>query len=268
MKKLRIGVVSYLNAVPLWYSLQNDPEVEVVPDTPARLVELMQNGQLDVGLLPVVESLRNDRLSFFNDLGVAANAVVESVGLFTRVEPENIKTVALTEASRTSVALTKVILNELGARVEYADAPVTADNLGAREEDAALLIGDECMRARRVETDRVYVDLAGEWNLLTGLPFVFAVWSGPKERLTPELRQKLQQAHAESRGISHDVIRYAAMDTGWNEPELARYLDDVIVHELNDSHLKGLLEFARRAGNLGLVPPGATDKVLKVMGTE
>ena len=73
MKKQRIGVVSYLNAVPLWYSLQNQTDIEVVPDAPAHLCRMMDAGRLDVGLLPVVETLRHESWTFFRDLGVAAD---------------------------------------------------------------------------------------------------------------------------------------------------------------------------------------------------
>lgn len=265
MKKLRIGVVSYLNAVPLWYSLQHDEAVDLTPDTPAHLCRMMDAGRLDVGLLPVVEALRHESWSFFTDLGVAADGVVDSVGLFTRVELSQVKTVALTNASRTSVTLTRILLHEAGAQPQYIDADVAADDLLQREEDAVLLIGDQCLRARKLETDRVFVDLAAEWKLLTGLPFVFAVWAGPKERLTPELHARLRRAYAESRAISGELIRYAGMETGWSEAELAQYLEETILHELNEQSLQGLLEFARRASELGRVPKSAADKVLDVM---
>ncbi|MBZ0137912.1 MAG: menaquinone biosynthesis protein [Planctomycetes bacterium] len=264
-QKLRIGVVSYLNAVPLWYSLQNDESVEVIPDTPARLCEMMDAGQIDVGLLPVVETLRHPTWTFFNDLGVAADGTVDSVGLFTREELNAIKTVALTSASRTSITLAKIILGHAGATPEYVPVDVTADDLAGREEDAVLLIGDQCLRARNLETDRVFVDLAAEWKLLSGLPFVFAVWSGPKDKLDEELHARLQRAHEESRALSHDLIRYAGMDTGWSEADLANYLDNIIIHELSEDCLKGLLEFTRRAAAMELVPKEAVDKVLDVM---
>lgn len=266
--RLRIGVVSYLNAVPLWYSLQHDEGVEVVPDTPARLCEMMDAGELDVGLLPVVETLRHPNWTFYRDLGVAADGTVDSVGLFTREELGAVKTVALTTASRTSITLAKIILEHAGATPDYVSADVSADDLAAREEDAVLLIGDQCLRARNLETDRVFVDLAAEWKLLTQLPFVFAVWSGPKTKLDDRLHERLQRAHAESRALSHDLIRYAGMDTGWNEPDLANYLDNIIIHELSEDCLKGLLEFTRRAAANELVPRAAVDKVLDVMRTK
>ncbi|MCA8946652.1 MAG: hypothetical protein KDB29_10530, partial [Planctomycetes bacterium] len=127
-------------------------------------------------------------------------------------------------------------------------------------------IGDQCLRARNLDTDRVFVDLASEWKLLTGLPFIFAVWTGPKSQLTEALHKRLRQAYLESRALSFDLVRYAGMDTGWSEADLARYLEEIIIHEPNAECFKGLLEFARRAAELDLVPKSAVDKVLDAMG--
>ena len=76
-KKLRVGVVSYLNAMPLWFSLQHDDSIELVPDTPSNLSRRMQDGELDIGLIPVVEALRDERLTFLPDLGIAADGIVD-----------------------------------------------------------------------------------------------------------------------------------------------------------------------------------------------
>ena len=46
------------------------------------------------------------------------------------------------------------------------------------EADAALLIGDDALRAKYKTSDSLYVyDLGREWKDLTGLPMVFAVWA-------------------------------------------------------------------------------------------
>jgi chorismate dehydratase len=268
-KRLRVGVVSYLNAMPLWYSLQHDEDIELVPDTPARLAEQMANGELDIGLLPVVEALRDERLTFFPDLGIAADGIVDSVGLFTTEDLPRVKSVVLSAASRTSNTLARVVLRESGAKPEFTELDVKPEELIQRSEDAVLMIGDACLRARNEQHDRVFVDLAAEWKILTNLPFVFAVWAGPKEVLTTALHQRLKLALHEGRELAFDLVRHAAMDIGWTEADLGHYLGEVILHELTPEALKGLLEFARRAASLELVPKSAVDKVLDVMrGTE
>lgn len=264
-RPIRIGVVSFLNAMPLWFALQHDEAVELVPDTPARLADMMARGELDVGLLPVIEALRDEKLSFFPDLGVSADGIVDSVGLYTREDLPNVKTVALSAASRTSNALARILLQEAGAAPKYREADVNSDELASRPEDAVLMIGDACLRARLEAHDRVFVDLAAEWKILTGLPFVFAVWAGPKAMLTPELHATLQAALHDGRELAFDMIRHAAMDVGWSEEHLARYLNETIIHKLTPESLKGLLEFARRAEAAGEAPKGAVDKVLDVL---
>ncbi|MBX3474828.1 MAG: menaquinone biosynthesis protein [Planctomycetes bacterium] len=262
MQPMRVGVVSFLNAMPLWFSLRHDPGVEIIPDTPSRLADKMASGGLDLGLLPVVEALRQPGLQLAASLGIGADGLVESVGLFTRKDLPEIASVAVTSASRTSVALCKIILHEAGARPVYLEAAMTAAELADRTEDAVLLIGDACLAARRQETDRVWVDLAAEWKLLTDLPFVFAVWAGRPGVLSPEMQERLHQTLRDGRSEVFDLVRQAAMDTGWGEAELARYLTEVIQHELTPQHHKGLLEFARRAIALDLLPKGAMDNLL------
>lgn len=264
MQKLRAGVVSFLNALPLWLALRHEPDLELVPDTPARLADMMARGELDIALLPVVEALRQPGLSFFPDLGISADGAVESVGLFTRLDMPDIQTVALSAASRTSNALARILLPRAGCEA----ADIAPEQLDQRAEDAVLLIGDACLRARRLKHERVYIDLAAEWKILTDLPFVFAVWAGKPEALTPRLHQRLRQALPEGRELVHDMIRYAAMDTGWSEAELGQYVSEVIVHELTPQALKGLLEFTRRAAEIGELPREAVDKVLDAMRQE
>ncbi|MBE7491502.1 MAG: menaquinone biosynthesis protein [Planctomycetes bacterium] len=262
MQPLRVGVVSYLNAMPLWFALRHDSGVELIPDTPARLADRMAAGGLDLGLLPVIEALRQPGLELDIGLGVGADGLVESVGLFTRKDLPEITTVAVTSASRTSVALCRMVLGAAGADPAYLEAALEPAELRERREDAVLMIGDACLAARRLDTDRVWVDLAAEWKLLTDLPLVFAVWAARPGVLSPAVRARLRQTLTDGRNEVFELVRQAAMDTGWSEADLARYLTETIQHELTPQHHKGLLEFTRRAIELGLLPRGAMDAAL------
>ena len=254
MKPIRVGVVPFLNAMPLWLGLADDPAFELVPDTPANLSDRMLRADLDIGLLPVLEALRAPALSFFGDLGVAAEGIVDSVGLFTRVDLAEIASVALDEASRTSAALTRIILAEAGATPRYVTAAVRAEELGSRDEDAVLLIGDNCLRGRKLESGRVWVDLAAEWKLLADLPFVFAVWAGRPEALTPALHERLREALPIGRARAFEHLEEAGLETGHNIEELGIYISQTIQHRLDERAIAGLTEFARRAHGLGMLP--------------
>ena len=56
---LRVGAVSYLNAKPLYYRLEEfAPDVRLTMDYPSVLAEKLANGELDVALIPSIEYLR------------------------------------------------------------------------------------------------------------------------------------------------------------------------------------------------------------------
>src|SRR4029077_15275697 len=83
---------------------------------------------------------------------------------------------ALDEGSRTSAALTQVLLRQRhGVRPELVPLPLdrAAEDADA---DAVLLIGDRAMRACLPGFAHAY-DLGQEWHDWTGLPFVYAVWA-------------------------------------------------------------------------------------------
>src|SRR5205809_1063256 len=55
---LRIASVSYLNATPLIYGLDQEPDRELLLDVPAKLIDLLREGRADVALLPVIDYQR------------------------------------------------------------------------------------------------------------------------------------------------------------------------------------------------------------------
>src|SRR6185503_14043916 len=84
--------------------------------------------------------------------------------------------VALDEGSRTSAALTQVLLrHRYGIRPDIVPLPMDqgADGLDV---DAVLLIGDRAMHAC-LPGFRHAFDLGQEWRDWTGLPFVYAAWA-------------------------------------------------------------------------------------------
>ncbi len=110
------------------------------------------------------------------DIAIASRGPVLSVTLFSREPWAEIRRVALDAGSRTSAALTQILLRKrYGVHPEVVPLPLDrgAEDVDA---DAVLLIGDRAMRACLPGFAHAF-DLGQEWHDWTGLPFVYAVWA-------------------------------------------------------------------------------------------
>src|SRR5436853_4914289 len=110
---MRIGAVSYLNTKPLVYGLAElAPQHELVFDLPSRLADDLAAGRLDVALIPSIEFFQRPDYTIVSDACIACRGPVRSVKLFSRVPLKDIRTLALDEGSRTSIALVRILLLE------------------------------------------------------------------------------------------------------------------------------------------------------------
>src|SRR4051812_13354879 len=110
---LRVGAVNYLNTKPLIERLTDfAPNIDLTLDLPSRLADQLAAGEIDVGLIPVVEFFRGDNYSFVPNIAIGSRGPVLSVTLFSKVPWEEIRSVALDEGSRTSAALTQILLRK------------------------------------------------------------------------------------------------------------------------------------------------------------
>jgi chorismate dehydratase len=149
MPPVRLGAVSYLNARPLVFGLENSPDFAVRFDVPSQCAELLHAGAIDVGLIPSIEYLRprgrTEPYAIVPDLAIASNGPVASVAIFTTRPMADVRSIALDTSSRTSVALVRVLCPRVfGIRPALAHQ---APDLGAMlaQCDAALIIGDKAL---------------------------------------------------------------------------------------------------------------------------
>src|SRR4051794_19041181 len=112
-RPVRVGAVNYLNTKPLIEGLASfAPHAELALDLPSRLADRLAAGALDVALIPVIEYFRAGTYTVVPDVAIATRGPVLSVTLFSRVPWPEIRTVALDEGSRTSAALTRILLEK------------------------------------------------------------------------------------------------------------------------------------------------------------
>src|SRR5947207_397869 len=123
---MRIGAVNYLNSKPLVYGLEMlAPQVRLSYDLPSRLADSLAAGRLDVALIPSIEFFRTPGSTIVSDACVACRGPVLSVKLHFRVPPAYVRRVALDEGSRTSAALTRILLAEMyGIQPKWEPLPI------------------------------------------------------------------------------------------------------------------------------------------------
>ncbi len=233
----RLGSVPYRNVAPLVHGLDPAPRGMV----PAALAEALRAGEFDAALVPIAEYLAYpDSYALVDDVAVASRGEVYSVILIPEpgVKLEGIRRVVLDPSSRTSVLLTRVLLEvRSGLNVSYV-APGT-------RADAHVLIGDPAIAFREACPDRPVLDLGKLWFDWTGLPFVFAAWVARKEAATRELGDFLRQVKKGGLMARPSLSR---------NPFEERYFTDYIRYDLGDAEKAGILRFAGYLREMGLLP--------------
>ena len=183
LKKIRTGIVSYLNTRPLIYGLQKPPVsdiIEVVEAYPAMLSEMLIRDEIDLGLIPVASIPDLRECHIIGDYCIGTEGEVASVCLFSEVPVEKVAKVYLDYQSRSSVALLKWLFREYwGISPELIETYDENYRKEIRGTTAGLVIGDRALEQRKIST--FIYDLGAEWRFVTGLPFVFAAWVSNKK---------------------------------------------------------------------------------------
>lgn len=258
-RRLRVGIVDYLNSRPLaWSFLHGPPDRRFAPEftPPAEVADRLAGGAIDIGLIPSIEYQRIPGLALVPGLCVASQREVRSVLLVARKPLERARRVALDRNSRTSAALVHILLAErYGVEPVFTPAdPDLEEMLSAN--DAALVIGDPALHIDR-SAYRVH-DLAREWRQLTGLPFVFAVWAVGGRAARGELAGELAGWFCRSleAGLANldTLAEEAAAELGLDSAEVRAYLGRNLSYRLGAREIRALGLFYDKAARYGLVP--------------
>lgn len=257
----RVAAVSYLNTVPLVWGMLHGPQRGVFDlhfDLPSICARELAEGRADLGIVPVAEVWRNG-WDTIPGCSISCRGDVRSILLVSRKPWDEIQTLAADRGSRSSVLLARILLSRrYGSHptvVEY--VPELAPMLAAC--DAALLIGDAALRIDPASLPYPVLDLGAEWLALTGLPMVFATWSGPAEVIHRHGRERLAEAFAGSLayGLAHmpDLIAAESTARGFDAGLVERYLTQNVVFSLGAEEIAGREAYLRYAEELQRAAP-------------
>src|SRR4051812_17764057 len=220
--KLRLGALDELNARPLWFSLGTDPDVELIRDTRGGTTELLERDRVDVSVVSVVKAAEAG-WHRVPGIGIAASKTLGSVLLLSDVKPSEASVIYAAQDSRTSTMLLLALLRRMGRAPSIIRLPAAEARARAKLDrgSAALLIGDEAMKARSSFAESW--DLLEAWNQRTGLPMVFGVWAS-RRAITAGGSQRLIDAAAQGERQYAQIADQMA-DEGWiTRDEAAAYL--------------------------------------------
>ena len=236
-KKIRVGIVNYLNTKPLIYGLQMPPiseQIELIGDYPARIAEMLINGEIDLGLIPVAIIPQLPNYYINGDYCIGTEGEIASVALFSEVPMNEIKKVYLDYQSCTSVALLKYLMKEYwGISPELLQATDEEYRKQIKGTTAGLVIGDRAFEQRKIST--FIYDLGSEWRAITGLPFVFAAWVSTRQ-LPTDFIQLFDAANA--LGLQH--IDKIVADNPFDLYDLKKYYKLHLSYRLDTNKLKGM----------------------------
>ncbi|MCZ6690387.1 MAG: menaquinone biosynthesis protein [Planctomycetota bacterium] len=249
MTEVTLGIVPYLNALPLVEGLQGMSTVRLIRAVPSRLTDLLSRGEVDAATLPIADAASDPTYRVIPGISIGSRGEVGSVKLFHREELEAVRTVRLDPASRTSVILLKILLEKrFGLRPAYRTGPA-----GEGSDDAYLLIGDDCLFAD--PGGYRALDLGAAWTSWTGLPFVYAAWVARKE--LPGLSRVLSEARRRGLAVLDRIVLDAAESLGRDAERIDSYLRRMMRYDLDGDALEAVDLFYHHAADLGALPEGA-----------
>lgn len=208
-KILKVGKISYRNSLPFYHGLFEHPwmkrlekmgvGVEFVETYPARMNELLHQGELDLGLVSSLEYLNHQKdYVLFPDMMIGARDFSGSVLLISRKRLDQLSeaSIGLSSESLSSATLLRALLRfKYKFKNDFFSYDSSIDE-ALKNYDAVLVIGDTALFYQPEEFIFKY-DLSELWWDWTKNPFCFALWA---------VRKKTAEEHPEALKILQTMI--------------------------------------------------------------
>jgi chorismate dehydratase len=248
--RTRLGVVSFLNSKPLIVGLDSDPTLDLQFAVPSALPDMLDTQQVDAALIPVIDLARsNGAWQRVSNACIGSNGRTMTVRVFSRVPADAIRVLHCDTDSHTSVGLARVIWQNVYRR-ELLLEPRPERDFDHCE--AVLLIGDKVLTTP-MDGFHYQIDLGEAWKNWTGLPFVFAVWAGPADRLSETLAERLETARDQGVAQAAALASEFAPRHAWPIKTAVEYLTQRLMYRLTPDALAGMQRYFDLAQAAGLI---------------
>ena len=249
-RPVRISAVSFFNTVALIYGLAERPGVRLRLGVPSSLLEGLRDGSADVALLPTIDYQKLDGASIIPAGGIGCDGPTLTVRLFSRRPIEQTRVLAVDGDSHTSVALARVIFDKA-----YGVRPEVVPLAQADADATRLLIGDKVITAAPDLPHQL--DLGEAWKRLTGLPFVFAVWTARAGVDIGHLPAVLADCLRRGMADVDTLVAREAVPRGWPAEIARQYLTEYLKFTIGPPQVEAIGRFHQLAWEAGALdqPP-------------
>ena len=248
---VRVSAVSFLNARPLVHGLDRHRDLfEVSFDLPSTCAGRLHAGAVDLGLIPAIEYLNGD-YRLVPGMAIGSDGPILSVAVFTTRPIDQVRRIALDTSSRTSATLCRILC---ARHWDIAPAFVSAAprlETMLQKADAALVIGDPALAIDPVVAGVEKIDLGAAWRRLTGLPFVYAAWTGRDGALGPTHLAALDECRDAGLAARDALAAAAAAGDPALTATLTAYLRDNLKYTFGEREQAGLERFFELAAEVG-----------------
>ncbi len=201
--KISMGNITYINASPVYYGLDNGmlPNwLTLVPDVPAALNHQIKTGHIDISPISAAfYAMNHGDLLLLPDLSISCHGDVLSVICASNYPLDDLsgKTVMFSNESASGASFLKMIFAQRGVVPKFRVGAVGDMSLIPEGVDAVMVIGDSALTQDWHSRFKYQFDLGGIWYEMTGLPFVFAVWA---------VRKNIAQMHPQMVSDAHSLL--------------------------------------------------------------
>ncbi len=259
---VRVGVVSYLNTLPLIDGLEQLVDLALKPSVPSLLLGMLEAGEVELALCSSIDYQRSAIPLVIVPAGIlGCEGPTMTVRLYSQSPIESLTSVHVDTDSHTSVVLLQILLHtKWGIRpqlISYGAREHVAESRPIEWPEAMLLIGDKVVTDSPPAVRYPHqLDLGEAWFELTGLPFVFAVWMARASAHPDQIRMAARVLDRQRRHNLERVdgiIQRRAVPRQWPADLARTYLTQRLRFAWGDSTRLGLERFFMEAARIGAI---------------
>lgn len=244
----RIGIPPFLSARPLTEPMRAVRGFSLIEEARPTLARRLREQQLAGALLSPLDYARES-----SDYSIVPNVCIASEGNGSIVVRFNegireITTLAVDPAFACEIILTKIILAE-EFNIEPVIVPMNNSlEVMLQKADAALLTGDAAFHAWNSSAS--IIDVVEEWNEMTGLPYVHALWCVYQHQMTPAIIEAFQTSRLKGVEGIPDIAQQFPKD---QRRAVQEFLES-FTYEITPDVRDGLAEFMKYLYYHGVMP--------------